>query len=142
HTISKRDWSSDVCSSDLGVVVLGLTVFLVGVLGHGDETALVRLDDPDAVDGKGTADGGAGKGFGLEISVHQTVDPRLHLGRGGFLLFLLGCCHGNQAPFTHMVGVVISGDSAGSSCRICFRLSLAQSGRCSSRRMPMKSLRF
>src|SRR5699024_11822517 len=62
--------------------------------------------------------------------------------RGGFLLFLLGCCHGNQAPFTHMVGVVISGDSAGSSCRICFRLSLAQSGRCSSRRMPMKSLRF
>ena len=35
-------------------------------------------------------------------------------GRGGFLLLLLGCCHGNRAPFSHMDGVVMPADSAGS----------------------------
>ena len=69
-------------------------VLLVGVLGHGHEAALVGLDDTDAVDGKGTGDGGAGVGFGLEVAVHQTVDPCLHLGGGNFLLFLFAIIKG------------------------------------------------
>src|SRR5699024_8841886 len=76
-----------------GVVVFGFAIFLVGLLGHGDEAPLVGLNDPDAVDGKGAADGGAGIGFGLEVPIHHTVDSRLHLGRGGFLLLFLLCCH-------------------------------------------------
>ena len=77
-----------------GVVIHRLAVFLVGLLGHGDEAPLVRLNDTEAVDGKCAGDGNAGIGFGFVVAVHHTVDPRLDLGRRGFLLlFLLRCCH-------------------------------------------------
>jgi hypothetical protein len=64
-----------------GVVIHRLAVFLVGLLGHGDEAPLVRLNDTEAVDGKCAGDGNAGIGFGFVVAVHHTVDPRLDLGR-------------------------------------------------------------
>ncbi len=57
------------------------------------------LDDPDAVDGKGPADSSAGVGFGLEVSIHHTVDSRLHLGRGGFLLLFSSVLPCDKSPF-------------------------------------------
>ncbi len=71
------------------ITVLGLAVLFVRLLRHGDKAALVAFDDTDAMDSEGSADGGAGKCFGLGFSVQHSVDSCLDLESRNSLLFLI-----------------------------------------------------
>src|SRR5699024_2820337 len=58
HTISKRDWSSDVCSSDL--FDFARLIGVVGVLGDKDATGILQALEP----------------FLSEIVITQNTSPR------------------------------------------------------------------
>src|SRR5699024_11548461 len=76
HTRAKRDWSSDVCSSDLGVdlaIDRGSRVVVLGLNGAG-KTTLLRLlsgiEDPDT----GAVTPGHGLKLGYYAQEHETLD--------------------------------------------------------------------
>src|SRR5699024_12231869 len=51
HTISKRDWSSDVCSSDLPASILESSLFINIILLLLNHNGLGQNDDESAIDG-------------------------------------------------------------------------------------------
>src|SRR5699024_11630301 len=81
HTRSKRDWSSDVCSSDLVAAGLALRETVpvgvgggVGGRGHGQSVSGergAREDDLDGVLGSGGGGGGAGGG-GVRGDIYES----------------------------------------------------------------------
>ena len=75
--------------------ILGLAVLLERVLRHLHEQPLLRIDDTQTVNGKGTADIDAGNSLDLRVFVvHEAVDPSRNVRSAALLLFRRSLCVG------------------------------------------------
>src|SRR6266536_2816177 len=82
HTRSTRDWSSDVCSSDLDHVGAGPEVQVVAVAEHDPRPQRAKLVGIDALDRRLRANGHEGRGWHVAVRSRQAAVPGGSVGRG------------------------------------------------------------
>src|SRR5206468_9280281 len=75
HTRSDRDWSSDVCSSDLGVPRFEISNYSEHALSSGEEAAAISYIQIKTADGKSRW--GAGVDTNIEIASVRSEERRV-----------------------------------------------------------------